>query len=560
MGKYLPLAHWLNNTAEDAVTLSLTEIERIVGFQLPASAHRHQPFWAGSAVNPELAAAGWHAYARLAKSAIEFRRTSVKPVVRVVARSEPPAAASALPPDIVLLGCVKSKRAGRWPARNLYTSSLFLGRMAHAESTGKPWFVLSAKYGLVAPDDEIEDYDVSLIKASRLERESWARNVLAGLDEKYGALSNKVVEIHAGLEYRATTLLKGVRDRGGTISVPLSGMRFGEQLRWYARQSSPLVATPRAPHVRRGAVRPSRSTTAETEVSNPERMQRVARVTQSLSRAFMDGLLDLSARPNAPSPTWESMPEFVAARALRGSGATPRQLRVFMTFMAAMDRAREADRLWRKGAELCAAMPWVFDPPQVVARSFAELGDALSRGGVSQRHGPDSAAWRTIAESLENEQSPAPVRRAVFEGVGSAQELLPAIRALDGRRTWFPFLAGPKISQMWVRMMAIPGGAAIDGLEHLDVAVDTQVRKVTEYLRVTNTAGRPLDEIRGTIQAAWKAHADQVAAPIPLSGTVAGLDPGLWFMGKWGCTFCERAGRKIPVSDVCGACRFGDDV
>ena len=25
----------------------------------------------------------------------------------------------------------------------------------------------------------------------------------------------------------------------------------------------------------------------------------------------------------------------------------------------------------------------------------------------------------------------------------------------------------------------------------------------------------------------------------------AALDPALWFYGKWGCTFCERAGRRL---------------
>jgi hypothetical protein len=110
---------------------------------------------------------------------------------------------------------------------------------------------------------------------------------------------------------------------------------------------------------------------------------------------------------------------------------------------------------------------------------------------------------------------------------------------------------------MWIRMLALPGGAEISRLDQLNVAVDVQVRKVTEYLGVTDTGGRPLDDgVRNVIQRAWRSAADDVVAPEGLNGTAAGLDPGLWFMGKWGCTFCERAGHQLPVSRACTNCLY----
>jgi hypothetical protein len=276
-----------------------------------------------------------------------------------------------------------------------------------------------------------------------------------------------------------------------------------------------------------------------------------------ISEDFLAGRFDLSARPGAPPVSWASMPEFVAERRLRAMGASPVDVRVFITLMAAMDRARDADRLWRNGATLFTEDRWAFDPTACTRRSSSDVRKVLARTGVSQRHGPDSAAWRVIAEALADEGSPFAVRRAVFEGFGDAEELLATVRAArpSGQR-WYPFLSGPKISEMWVRMLAAPGEAKIARLEHLNVAVDVQVRKVTEYLGVTDTRGRSLENARPIIQQTWRVAAEAVAGPPAIAGTVAGLDPALWFLAKWGCTFCERAHRRMPVSRACVGCRL----
>lgn len=280
-------------------------------------------------------------------------------------------------------------------------------------------------------------------------------------------------------------------------------------------------------------------------------------IARTITEDFHHGAFDLSARGGAPPPSWESMPEVVALRGLQALAATPREVRTFMTLLAAMDRARDADLLWRNGVALFREARWAFDPAQCFQHSLTHLQDALVASRVSQRHGPDSAGWRLIAEALIDEGSPLAVRRVVNDGVGDAAELLAAVRAArPSGQPWFPFLSGPKISEMWVRLLAVPGGARITSIERLNVAVDVQVRKVSEYLGVTATSGRDLEQIRGVIQDAWRALAAETVGPPEIAGTAAALDPALWFLGKWGCTFCERANRQMPISRACGRCRF----
>jgi hypothetical protein len=253
------------------------------------------------------------------------------------------------------------------------------------------------------------------------------------------------------------------------------------------------------------------------------------------------------------------MPEVAVADRLRAAGADDVAVRLVLTFTAAMDRARDADRLWFRSADLYESTPWPFDPSAVTARQLTDLTDVLRTFGVSQRHGADAAAWRTIAESMSRRDTAPEAYDAVFEGRGDARELLAALQARTSAGSdRFPFLRGPKIGPMWVRMLAHPGEATLTSLEVVPVAVDVQVRKVTEYLGVTATEGLDLEAARPVIQSAWENDIRQNGAvgPPGLEGTAAALDPALWFYGKWGCTFCERAGRRLPISHACARCRF----
>jgi len=281
-------------------------------------------------------------------------------------------------------------------------------------------------------------------------------------------------------------------------------------------------------------------------------------VARAITEAFNTRRLDLRERAGAPIPGWSGMPEVSAIRQLRSDGASPRQIRFFLTFTAALDRARDADRLWGRAADLFALAPWIFSPSEISARRD-EVPPLLRSAGVSQRHTKDSAGWIRIATSLSDDES-SPVAIALADGHGEASELLTAVqhRAADGRPT-YPFLGGPKVRVMWVRLLVFPGAAHISGLAQLPVAVDVQIRRVSERLGLAETAGLPLDaDVRQAIQDAW---ASDIAAagcvgPPELGSSAAAADPAIWFFGKWGCTMCERSRRKMPIDAICARCRF----
>ena len=115
---------------------------------------------------------------------------------------------------------------------------------------------------------------------------------------------------------------------------------------------------------------------------------------------FYNDRFDLSARGMAPRTAWSLMPEVEVTQKLRVLGASGRAIRVFLTLVSAMDRARDATRLWRAAEQLFETHPEVFNPACVTSMAAEELSALLSKSRVSQRHRPDAAAWRAIARSL----------------------------------------------------------------------------------------------------------------------------------------------------------------
>ncbi len=136
--------------------------------------------------------------------------------------------------DLILAGCVKSKRHRAGPAQDIYTSTLWRHRREYAESHGCPWYILSAKHGLLAPDTWIEPYDLALAGLSAAERREWSLGVLDDLATQMQTLDGKIIEIHAGKPYVEFGLENGLRDAGAVIRRPLEHVAGpGRQFTWY---------------------------------------------------------------------------------------------------------------------------------------------------------------------------------------------------------------------------------------------------------------------------------------------------------------------------------------
>lgn len=544
MPKWAPLTRYLLEAEEDRLELSLGQIENILGAPLPVSARRHRSIvWSNSGSNP---------YARIWRSAgyrTVLRGLSTEHVafLRDGVPEEAPPQRPLTESTVILLGCVKTRASRPLPAAELYRSTLFRRRRQYAENTGKPWFILSALHGVLAPDTVVEPHDLHLEDQPVAYRQSWAQRVVRQLAERFDDLAGEVFEFHASALYvqPVTPLLE--QARAGVV-WPFEGLTFGEHLSWYTLQDRPEATAGPA----------GTATTVEAGLAGSGARRGLC---LALSESFSKVTLDLSTRPDAPLAGWQSMPEIKAAARLRRGGASDPEVRVFCTLMLALDRARDAGVLWERGAELFEAQPWIFDPRAVASSRQLELSDALRGAQMSQRSLADAAAWRMISETLASRSRAPEVHAAVWDGHGDSRTLMRTVEAVSEAGTpLFPLLREGRIAPVWVRVLAHPGGARIEGLESLPIAVDVYARKVSEYLDVTRTHDMPLDRLRPLLQRLWTddVEAHGAAGPHLLKDTPAALDAALRYFGQWGCSWCERMRRRTPISEVCSTCRFDD--
>ena len=121
---------------------------------------------------------------------------------------------------VTLIQCTNKKRKGVHKAKQLYDESHYFCIMrAWARSTGNPWYILSAKHGLVPPSERIANYDERGLSVKQ------CKEIATKLDDA-GVTE---VLITAGKDY--TNPLTPELERVGIDVIEVArGMRIGERM------------------------------------------------------------------------------------------------------------------------------------------------------------------------------------------------------------------------------------------------------------------------------------------------------------------------------------------
>jgi hypothetical protein len=130
---------------------------------------------------------------------------------------------------IALVSCVKSKRTSQAPGGELYISPLFKGFRAYAKANADEWYILSAKYGVLNPQQVVEPYELTLNNMPKEERRVWGTRVREQLREILPPHAEVV--LLAGARYREE-IEPFLREHGHAVEIPLLGLPMGRQLAW----------------------------------------------------------------------------------------------------------------------------------------------------------------------------------------------------------------------------------------------------------------------------------------------------------------------------------------
>ena len=115
------------------------------------------------------------------------------------------------------------------PARWLYHSEWFLVAAALAETASTAWYILSARYGLLHPDQKIAPYELVFSDLTPPEQQAWADGILQSLTQMLKP-SDRLLLL-AEPDYHAA-LFATLENSSWRLSAPLRGMSAASQLVW----------------------------------------------------------------------------------------------------------------------------------------------------------------------------------------------------------------------------------------------------------------------------------------------------------------------------------------
>ena len=131
-------------------------------------------------------------------------------------------------PRVALIAGSPSQAQRAQPACELYRGRFFRRALAYARQAGyDSIYVLSAQQGLVDVDEIVDPSNVSLYWFTASERRAWSRRVVQRLGEQVRPPA--WVDVFAGERYRQF-IVDLLEEDGYTVSVPLAGLRAGQQI------------------------------------------------------------------------------------------------------------------------------------------------------------------------------------------------------------------------------------------------------------------------------------------------------------------------------------------
>ncbi len=288
-------------------------------------------------------------------------------------------------------------------------------------------------------------------------------------------------------------------------------------------------------------------------------MSEFGKIAGLIVEDFYRGRFDLSARNNVPSTTsWATMPQVECVQYLRDAETSDRTVLLYLTFLAAIDRARDSERLWWNGLELLESHPKVFDPLGLLGLNCEQLTEILNDCNVSNNNEQDSQAWLDIAQTIALESS-CPVSRVIYGKTVDAKHLLKDLNTRgDNGKNRFPLLSGAKTTRSWIRLLARPGNANIAHLDALPIAVDAHVSLATHNLGMVKKENLEKTQFNDYIQSVWRSAVAtiKVEEPDDFQSTCAGLDPALSFFGRYGCSHCDKVGQPVRMGLACNHCKL----
>lgn len=215
--------------------------------------------------------------------------------------------------------------------------------------------------------------------------------------------------------------------------------------------------------------------------------------------------------------------------------------RMFITLTVSIDYMRDAEALWAasRGAFEDKDTRYLFYPQEVALVEPARVVRDLQRSGVALRPSQDGHIRRSVALTFLQKWRGDPLN-LVRVSAHDARQVLGMVRNEQG----FPFLRGPKISSLWVRMLRDNVGLRMTSMDQVPIPMDIHIGRATLSTGVLRGRFRAtLEQIRPFVEEAWVRGLEGTRF-VPLD-----IDEPLWHLSRYGCS--RRTPDGCPALEQC---------
>jgi len=234
----------------------------------------------------------------------------------------------------------------------------------------------------------------------------------------------------------------------------------------------------------------------------------------------------------------------------------------FITLTVSIDYQRDAPSLWASSRKTFddPDTRYLFDPKVLHETPFRKIVGDMQKYKLSKKPQKDANIWRTVGVTFYKKWEGDP--RNFLENCNWDSPLILKRLKIDthlynGRLVLdYPYLRGPKIGPLWLRMLRDNVGIApLKNLEKVPIPVDIHVARATLTTGVVRGSIEVrLDELFEYVRKAWFESVKGVS--IKNRPMIAlDVDEPLWHLSKYGCTKRNEEG-YCPVHTKCEAREF----
>jgi hypothetical protein len=231
---------------------------------------------------------------------------------------------------------------------------------------------------------------------------------------------------------------------------------------------------------------------------------------------------------------------------------------LFITQTVSIDYQRDANLLWESSRQTYEDRDtrYLFTPQMLHETPVSKIVQDMQKYKLSKKPKKDAIIWQTVGVTFYKKWQGNPTQflsdchwdaPTILERLSTDTHLMRGNSVYD-----YPYLRGPKIGPLWVRMLRDNVGfTQIQNLVKVPIPVDRHIARATLSLGLVRGQYKgSLYDIFQTIRSAWFESVEGLT--INSRPMIAlDVDEPLWHLSKYGCTYRDKYTGFCPLHDLC---------